>query len=271
MSPSSVSGPAQVQVAQRAWPGRSVSTPSRNSSSTARNRATVVTTGRHRRPARGTSCCPARAEPVDDQVGLLAHAHPRGVQVGQRQHGHRLGLEGRRGEQGEVGRPDRHDHLGQQLGEPRLERHRPRMAALPPRPAASEISAATCLNARYCMSRANSRSRASSSARSSSSSTSPCGSSRAVLRSSSVDATSRNWVVCSRSSPKRLDVADELVGDLRQRHFGDVELVLGDQRQQQVERALEHAEADREAGRRGAARRRPRRRRCPWRAAARAS
>ena len=67
------------------------------------------------------------------------------------------------------------------------------------RPAASSSTPATCLNALYCSSRAKSRSRASSSARSSSSSTSPCGSSRAALRSSRVEATSRNDVVCSRS------------------------------------------------------------------------
>src|ERR671920_1179823 len=40
-----------------------------------------------------------------------------------------------------------------------------------------------------------------------------------------------------------LDVRDELVGDLRQRDLGDVELVLGDQLQEQVERALEVVEA----------------------------
>ena len=32
---------------------------------------------------------------------------------------------------------------------------------------------------------------------------------------------------------------DELVGDLRECHLGDVELVLGDQAEQQVERAFE--------------------------------
>src|SRR3954454_5421282 len=42
----------------------------------------------------------------------------------------------------------------------------------------------------------------------------------------------------------RLDVRDELVCDLRQRHLGDVELVFGDQAQQQVERSLEVVEAD---------------------------
>ena len=47
-----------------------------------------------------------------------------------------------------------------------------------------------------------------------------------------------------------LDVRDELVGDLRQRHLGDVELVLGDQAEQQVERALEVVEPDLERGRR---------------------
>ena len=61
---------------------------------------------------------------------------------------------------------------------------------------------ATCLNALYCISRANSRSRASSSARSSSSSTSPWGSSRAALRSSRVEATSRNEEVCSSSQSR---------------------------------------------------------------------
>src|SRR6266702_7876311 len=38
----------------------------------------------------------------------------------------------------------------------------------------------------------------------------------------------------------RRDVGDELVGDLGEGDFGNVELVLGDQREQQVERALEH-------------------------------
>ena len=40
-----------------------------------------------------------------------------------------------------------------------------------------------------------------------------------------------------------LHVRDELVGDLRQRDLGDVELVLGDQAQQQVERTLEVVQA----------------------------
>ena len=39
-----------------------------------------------------------------------------------------------------------------------------------------------------------------------------------------------------------LDVGDELVGDLGQRHLGDVQLVLGDQPEQQVERPLEDVE-----------------------------
>src|SRR6202034_1357450 len=47
------------------------------------------------------------------------------------------------------------------------------------------------------------------------------------------------------------DVGNELVGDLGQGNFGDVQLVLGDQREQQVERALEHVEVDLEAGRAG--------------------
>jgi hypothetical protein len=46
-------------------------------------------------------------------------------------------------------------------------------------------------------------------------------------------------------------VGDELVGDLRQRDLGDVELVLADQLQEQVERALEVGEPDGETSRRG--------------------
>src|SRR5690606_30348877 len=45
-----------------------------------------------------------------------------------------------------------------------------------------------------------------------------------------------------------LDVSDELVGDLGERDLGDIELVLGDQLQQQVERPLEVVELDLEAG-----------------------
>ncbi len=44
-----------------------------------------------------------------------------------------------------------------------------------------------------------------------------------------------------------LDVGDELVGDPGQGHLGDVELVLGDQLQQKVERSLEVVEGDRES------------------------
>ena len=132
-------------------------------------------------------------------------------------------------------------------------RARPRAgAAGSRRPAARAKVPATSLNALYCSSRAKSRSRASSSARSSSSSTSPCGSSRAALRSSRVEATSRNDVICSRSPclAQRPHVGDELVGDHRQRDLGDVELVLGDQAQQQVEGTLEVVQPDLE--RRGA-------------------
>ena len=42
----------------------------------------------------------------------------------------------------------------------------------------------------------------------------------------------------------RLGVGDEVIGDLVQRHLGDVEPVREDQLQQQVERALEVAQPD---------------------------
>ena len=52
------------------------------------------------------------------------------------------------------------------------------------------------------------------------------------------------------------DVRDEIIGDLRQRDLGNVELVLADQLQQQVERAFEVRQAYGEfAGPRPAARR----------------
>ena len=79
------------------------------------------------------------------------------------------------------------------------------------------------------------------------------GSSRAALMSSSVAATSRNSEAWPRSQSVSAawcapDVRDELVGDLRQRDLGDVELVLGDQPEQQVERALEDVEVHLERG-----------------------
>ena len=43
---------------------------------------------------------------------------------------------------------------------------------------------------------------------------------------------------------RQLDVGNEVIGDLRQRDLRDVQLVLGDQLQQQVERAGEVAEVD---------------------------
>ena len=45
---------------------------------------------------------------------------------------------------------------------------------------------------------------------------------------------------------RRRDVGDELVGDLRQRDLGDVELAPADQAEQQVERALEVGQPDAE-------------------------
>src|SRR5580704_2445734 len=45
------------------------------------------------------------------------------------------------------------------------------------------------------------------------------------------------------------DVGDELVGHLGQRHLGDVQLVLGDQREQQVERPFEDIEVHFEGAR----------------------
>ena len=39
--------------------------------------------------------------------------------------------------------------------------------------------------------------------------------------------------------PRGANMRDEVVGDLAERNFGDIHLVLGDQREQQVERPLE--------------------------------
>ena len=157
----------------------------------------------------------AAPQPVDHQRGLLAHADPGGVDVLQRDLVHGLGLQRLGGQRGELVEADADEHLGQQAWRTAPRARRPAGGAATPPPAGSRSTPATCLNARYCSSRAKSRSRASSRARSSSSSTSPCGSSRAALRSSSVAATSRNDVVCSRSQigPAGLDVRDELVGD----------------------------------------------------------
>ncbi len=47
---------------------------------------------------------------------------------------------------------------------------------------------------------------------------------------------------------ERAQVGDELVGHRAQRDLGDVELVLGDEREQQVERSAEVAQREREAG-----------------------
>ena len=47
----------------------------------------------------------------------------------------------------------------------------------------------------------------------------------------------------------RLDMGDELVGDLGQGDDGDIELVLGDEAEEQVERALEDVEVDLEGRR----------------------
>jgi hypothetical protein len=199
------------------------------------------------RPERGA---PLASQPVDDEMGLLAHAHPGSVQVGQREHRHRLGFEGGRGEQREVVGADRDDHFRQQLGEPRLQHHRAGMAELllgqPGGDQRSDLLERAVLHE-------------------------PGEQEVAGLEQREVVLV---LDVALRQQPSRLeveqrgrdqqelgglfeivaevlDVADELVGDLRQRHLGDVELMLGDQREQQVEWALEDTEADREAGCRG--------------------
>ena len=114
------------------------------------------------------------------------------------------------------------------------------------------------LNARYCSSRANSRSRASISARSSSSCGPVCGQQpgRLDVEQGGGDEQELRGLaevplgVEAWCAP---DVRDELVGDLGQRDLGDVELVLGDQPEQQVERPGEDVEVhlERRADRRG--------------------
>lgn len=59
----------------------------------------------------------------------------------------------------------------------------------------------------------------------------------------------RGGLIEAEAAPDLLGVGDELVGDLVQRHFGDVEPVGEDQLQQQVERALEIAQPNLESGR----------------------
>ena len=185
------------------------------------------------------------AQPLPQDRHLLADAHLRARGRGRRRPSAPAAARAPAPRAGELHRGQPEQHLGQQRGEARLEIDRapvPTSCVL----ASSLRYAAASLYARYCSSRANSRSRASSSARSSSSSTSAAGSSRAVFRSSRVAATTRNSVAWPRSHRLRRDVGDELVGHLRQRDLGDVELAPADQAEQQVERALEvvqpHAE-----------------------------
>ena len=100
----------------------------------------------------------------------------------------------------------------------------------------------------YCSSRANNRSRASSRARSSLSLvrlTRPAAGGRPSGRAASRRPPGTRWPARGRTGrPAGRRWSDELVGHLRQRHLGDVHLVLRDQRQQQVERAAEVLQLD---------------------------
>ena len=101
-------------------------------------------------------------------------------------------------------------------------------------------TAATSLNVLHSSRRASSRSRSSHRASSSSRSTSSApGSRRRALSSTSVAAISRNSVATSRSSCLHaLDLVQVGVDDRRQDDLVDVDLLLQDQLQEQVERAL---------------------------------
>ena len=133
------------------------------------------------------------------------------------------------------------------------------------RPAVAIRSAnalAMSLNARYCSSRAKSRSRASMRAKSSSSVAARLRQQPGGLE---VEQGGGDEEELGRLAEVPLgvgrlgapDVRDELVGDRGQRDLGDVELVLGDQAEQQVERALEDVEVHLERGRPRPARQHP--------------
>ena len=190
---------------------------------------------------------PAVPQPVDQHGGLLPDADGRGVQVADVDPGRRrLGLLAP-SPPAPPAAPGRSARPARAAGRPGAARAATRRGNRRPSVAnRSARSAATSLYARYCSSRAKSRSRASSSSRSSASSTSrgrqqPGGLEVEQGRGDDQELAGLAEVPLLLGAA---DVGDELVGDLRERDLGDVELVLGDQAEQQVERAAEVGEVD---------------------------
>ena len=226
---------------------------SRNSSSSARNRATITSVESASATSARKEQTRSRRSRSTDERGLLADADLRGVQVLQPDRRRDLGRHRPGGDHRQLLGRDAHDQLGQQA---RRTAARARPGAASCRPAVAIRSAkvkAMSLKARYCSSRANSRSRASMQ-----------GEVLLVLRAGlrqqprrlEVEQRRRDEQELRRPGqvplvvgPRRPDVGDELVGDLGEGDLGDVELVLADQAQQQVERPGEDVEVDLEGRR----------------------
>ena len=254
ISISSCSPPVQRTVSSPSGVTWSKATaPSRNSSSSERNRATVVrVSGRvaAQRPERHRA---RAAQPVHDDRGLLAHAHPR-------RRGCAAATPRAPAWAPAPGRPARRTARGRSRSAPPAAASRTAPRARPARAKrrdspASRVSRtpATCLNARYCMQPGEEQVARLEQ--------------REVLLVLDValrqqpgrleveqgrgDEQERRGLLEVPGLAADLDEGDELVGDLRQRDLGDVELVLGDQAQQQVEGALEVGQVQLEARRGG--------------------
>ena len=201
---------------------------------------------------RGERGAAQRGEAFGQERRLLGDRHLRGVQVVDADGGRGLGPEHRGRELGERRGVDAEQHLRQQHGEPLFQRHRARE---PPRRARLQLHEEACdLLVRAVLQQPREQQVAGLQQ----------GEVLGVLhlgvgqQAGGLEVEQRGrddqelrGLVEVRVVAEGREVGDEVVGDAVQRHLGDVQLVLADQLQEQVERALEVVQPDREARRRG--------------------
>jgi hypothetical protein len=190
------------------------------------------------------------AQPCGDEHGLLTDAHERCVDMISGHHGRRFRRERPGRERGELMRTQVEQHLGQQFGEPRLERHSPRehpgggrhlpgedpgdllVGAVLQQPREQQVPGLEQREVFLVLDLARGQQ--------------PGRLQVKQRRRHDEEVAHLIQVPAAGTLP---DIGDELVCDLGQRHLGDVQLVLGDQPEQQVERTLEHVEVYLEAAR----------------------
>ncbi len=191
----------------------------------------------HQGPERGRADPP---ELANEDRGLLADADPRGMHVRGREHRNRLGRQRARRQQGQLGGTQSEQHLREQPGVALLQPHGAREAARllsePGGHPRGDLLVGPVLQQPREQQVAGLQQREILLVLHVARGQQPGG--LQVEQGGRHDQELGGLPEVPRG-PLAPDVGDELVGDLGQGHFGHVQLVLGDQAEQQVERPLE--------------------------------